>query len=172
MALKKTQPILTYSLSFLLLAIIFKFLGLINLENEEILSYVFIFYGISSVYVSFGNNSKFRLFIGSIVFLFGIIFFIFNYFEIFYSTKIIFPSALLILGISSLMLYFDNTKEKVILYISLIFILLGIVFSASVGTMRLGSFLSSVYNILLKYWIVILIAMIIVLAIKRDGGEN
>ncbi len=172
MALKKSQPILTYSLSFILLALIFKFLGLINLANEEILSYTFIFYGISSVYISFGKNNKLRLFVGTTVFLVGIIFFIFNYFEIFYSTKIIFPSALLILGISSLMLYIDNIKDKVVLYISLILILAGIVFTASAGTMHLGSFLSSVINILFKYWIVILIAAIIFMAIRRDDGEN
>ena len=145
-----------------------KFLGLIDLANEEILSYTFIFYGLSSVYVSIGRNKKLRLFIGSVVFLIGIVFFIFIYFDIFYSTKIIFPSVLLIFGISLLMMFIDNPADKAILFISLIFILLGIVFSMSVGTMRINSFLFSFYHILLKYWIVILIAVVIIMAIRRE----
>lgn len=169
--MEKSQPILTYSLSFLILALIFKFLGVINLANEEILSYTFIFYGLSSVYASMGKNKKLRLFIGSVVFLIGIIFFVMIYFDIFYSSKIIFPSTLLILGISSLMLFLDNTKDKAVLFISLIFILIGIVYSVSVGMMRLDSFIFSFYHILLKYWIIILIAIIIVAAIRREDKK-
>ncbi len=169
--MEKSQPILTYSLSFLILAMLFKMLRIIDLGNEEILAYTFIFYGISSVYVSMGMNKRLRLFIGTVVFLIGIIFFVLVYFDIFYSSKIIFPSALLILGISSLMLFLDNTDDKAILFISLIFILLGIVYSASIGMMRLGSFLFSFYHIILKYWIIILITVIIVVIVKREDKK-
>ncbi|MCL5030418.1 MAG: hypothetical protein M1480_15510 [Bacteroidetes bacterium] len=150
---------------------IFKFLGVINLANEEILSYTFIFYGLSSVYASMGKGKKLRLFIGTAVFLIGIILFIMIYFDMFYSPKIIFPSTLLILGISSLMLFLDNTKDKAVLFISLIFILIGIVYSVSVGMLRLNSFIFSFYHILLKYWIIILIAIIIVAAIRREDKK-
>ena len=166
--MNKSQPILTYTLSFLILAVIFKIIGLLNLSNEEILAYTFIFYGISSVYLSFGRDKKFRIFLGTVFFLIGIILFVLNNFDINNISKIIFPSILFILGIGFLMLYIDNINDKAMLYISLIFIFTGLVYSISIGSMKLGLFIYSVYHIILKYWIVAIIALIIFTAINYD----
>jgi hypothetical protein len=166
--MNKSQPILTYTLSFLILAVIFKIIGLLIVNNEEILAYTFIFYGISSVYLSLGRNKKFRVFLGAVVLLIGIILFIINNFDIISLSKIIFPSIILILGIGCLMLYIDNTNDKAILYASLIFILIGLIYSMSFGTMKFGFFIYSIYHIILKYWIIVIIAVIIFTAIKRD----
>lgn len=167
----KLQPILIYALAFLIISLILKLFGLIYLDNIELLAYTFIFYGISSVYVSFGNNKRFQLFIGTTAFLIGIIFFLVSNFDIFNSSSLIFPSALLILGICSWMLFLDNTDDKAVLFISIIFILLGVIYSISVGTLRIGSFLNSIFSITIKYWIVALITLIIIILLKRDDNS-
>jgi hypothetical protein len=166
--MNKSQPILTYTLSFLILAVIFKIIGLLNLNNEEILAYTFIFYGISSVYLSLGRDKKFRIFLGTVVFLIGIILFVLNNFDINNISKIIFPSILFILGIGFLMLYLDNINDKAMLYISLIFILTALVYSITIGSMKLGLFIYSIHHVILKYWIVAIIALIIFTAINYD----
>ena len=94
--MNKPRSILTYTLSFLILAVIFKLIGFLRVNNEEILAYTFIFYGISSVYLSMGKDKKFRVFLGTVVFLIGIIFFVLNNFDITNLSRIIFPSVILI----------------------------------------------------------------------------
>ncbi len=161
------QPILTYSLSFFILEMLLKLIGIIELSTLEILAYAAVFFGVSSVYTSMGHNKKLTLFLGTVVFLFGIIFFLLVNFDIYNISSMIFPSAVLILGISSFMLFLDNTSDKAILFISLIFILLGIVYAVSVGSLRPYSFFFSAYKIAVKYWMVVLIALIIVIVINR-----
>jgi hypothetical protein len=167
--MNKSQSILSYSFSFLVLAVILKLTGLLRVNNEEILAYTFIFYGISSVYLSLGRNKKFRIFLGTVVFLVGIIFFVINNFDIISISKIIFPSIILILGVAFLMLYIDNTNDKAILYVSLFFILSGLIYAISIGSMRPVYFIYSAYQIALKYWVIAIIAVIIFIAIKRGN---
>ncbi|MDR3625859.1 MAG: hypothetical protein P4L45_03455 [Ignavibacteriaceae bacterium] len=169
--MNKSQPILSYTFSFLIIAVILKITGLLRVNNEEILAYTFILYGIGSVYLSLGKDKKFRIFLGTAAFLVGIIFFIINNFDIISISKIIFPSIILILGIACLMLYIDNTNDKTILYISLFFILSGLIYSMSIGSMRPAYFIYSAYQIVLKYWIIVIIAAIIFIAINR-GNKN
>ena len=170
--MNKSQPILSYTFSFLILAIIFKVIGLLHIENEELLAYTFVFYGISSVYLSMGQDKKFRVFLGTVVFLTGIVFFIINNFDIISLTKIILPSIILILGAGCFMLYMDNTNDKAILYVSLFLILVGLVYSISIGSMKPGYFIYSAYQVILKYWIIIIIALIIFTAIKRENNND
>jgi hypothetical protein len=170
--MNKSQPILVYTFSFLILAFIFKIIGLLIVNNEEILAYTFIFYGISSVYLSLGRNKKFRVFLGTVVFLIGIIFFVLNNFDLISLSRIIFPSTILIVGICCLMLYIDNTNDKAILYASLIFIFTGLIYSMSFGSMKFGIFFYSIYHITLKYWIIVIIAVIIFTAVQLDNKNK
>ncbi len=167
----KPQPILIYALIFLIITLILKLFGLLNVDNNQLLAYTFIFYGISSVYISFGRNKRLQLFIGTVIFLIGIVFFLISNFDIFNSSHLIFPSTLLILGISCWMLFLDNTDDKAVLFISIIFILLGIIYSISVGAMRVGSFLNSILSIASKYWAIVLITFIIILLLRREDKK-
>jgi len=168
------HTILSYALSFLLLAYLVKLLGFVDFSTMEILSYTFVFYGISQVYISMGNERKLALFLGSAIFLLGTEFFLLDSFDIISTSSVIFPSALLILGISSFMLYIDNTDDKAILFISLIFILLGVIYSVSVGSMRFGNFFTALFQLVAKYWIIFILALVIIFMIskgKKSGGS-
>lgn len=167
----RPQPILIYTVSFLVLALFFNIVGIINLDNYEILAYTFIFYGLATVYLSMGNNKKLQVFLGSAVFLIGIDFMVISNFDIFNSSGIIFPSTLLILGISSLILYLDNTEDRAIFFVSLIFILFGLIYSISVGSLGVISFLKSLIALVKDYWIVPVIAFIVFVLLGRKAGQ-
>lgn len=145
-----------------------KLLGFVDFSTMEILSYTFVFYGISQVYVSMGRGKKLSLFIGSTIFLLGIEFFLIDNFDIITTSSIIFPSLMLILGISSFMLFLDNTEDKTILFISLIFILIGVIYSISVGSMRFGNFFTALFQLIIKYWVILILALVIIFIISRD----
>ena len=167
----RPQPILIYTVSFLVLALFFNIVGIINLDNYEILAYTFIFYGLATVYLSMGNNKKLQVFLGSAVFLIGIDFMVISNFDIFNSSGIIFPSTLLILGISSFILYLDNTEDRAIFFVSLIFILFGLIYSISVGSLGIISFLKSLIALVKDYWIVPVIAFIVFVLLGRKAGQ-
>ncbi len=166
------HSLLSYALSFLLLAYVAKLLGFVDLSTLEILAYTFIFYGVSQVYLSMGNNRKLALFLGSAIFLLGVEFFLVENFDITSTTSVIFPSALLILGISSFMLFLDNTGDKAIMFIALIFILLGIIYSTNVGSMRLGNFFAALIQLFSKYWLIFVLALVIIFIISRERSSN
>lgn len=167
----KQQIILIYSVTLLILALLFNLLGIINISNYEILAYTFAFYGLSTVYISMGENKKLRLFVGSSVFLIGIDFLVISRFDIFNISGIIFPSILLILGISTFILFLDNTNDKAIFFISIIFILLGLIYSASIGSLGLISFINSLISLFSKYWIVAIILLAVFILIRRTKEE-
>ncbi len=167
----RPQPILIYTVLFLVLALFFNIVGIINLDNYEILAYTFIFYGLATVYLSMGNNKKLQVFLGSAVFLIGIDFMVISNFDIFSSSGIIFPSTLLILGISSFILYLDNTEDRAIFFVSIIFILFGLIYSISVGSLGIISFLKSLFALVKDYWVVPVIAFIVFVLLGRKAGQ-
>ncbi len=166
------HSILSYALSFLLIAYAAKLLGIVDFSVLEILAYTFIFYGISQVYLSMGSDKKLALFLGSAIFLIGIEFFLVDNFDVTSTASIIFPSALLILGISSFMLFLDNTSDKAIMFISLIFILLGIIYSTNVGSMRPGNFFTALVQLFAKYWFIFLLSLVIILIISKGRNKE
>lgn len=166
------HSLLSYALSFLLLAYAIKLLGFVDFSTLEILAYTFIFYGVSQVYLSMGNDKKLALFLGSAIFLLGVEFFLLDNFDITSTSSIIFPSALLILGISSLMLFLDNTGDKAIMFISLIFILLGIIYSTNVGSMRFGNFFTALFQLFSRYWLIFVLSLVIIFFISREKKSD
>ena len=165
---KHHQSILIYLLTFLVLSILLKLWGIIDFANNEIWGYGLIFYGISLVYISFGNNRRGRLFIGSILFLSGLFLFIVSKFEFFDVSRLIIPALLLIFSISFFMLFLDNLQEKSVLYISAIFFIAVTIVTLYNGEISFPAFIDSILQITLNYWPVVIIAIGIILIIHRE----
>ena len=162
------QLIFTYLLLFLGLALILKFFGLISLTGSEILSYALIFYGISDVYLSIGNNRKISLFFGTMFFLVGIIFYVLNNFLIFWESQLLFPSLLIIPGIAYLMLNYDNPSNKKFLIIGTILIFVGFLVIIINGQFNLLLFYQSLFRISSLYWQIALVAAGILILISFE----
>jgi hypothetical protein len=164
---RNNQPIIIYLLTFLALSFILKFFDVINVTITELTAYAMIFYGINLVYTSFGKNRRGVLFGGAFLFLLGLVIFLINNFDFANTNEIIFPSLLFIMGICFFMLFFDDTSKKNPLYISLTFILTGIIVTVIAGTLSFSSFSEMVIIILSRYWPVIIIVIGVILLIHR-----
>jgi len=165
---KHHQSILIYLLTFLALSILLKFWGIIEFDNLEIWGYGLIFYGISLVYISFGNNQRGRLFIGSIIFLSGLFLYIISKFEFFRVSTLIVPALLLLFSISFFMLFLDNYHDKTVLLISVLFFISGTIVTLYNGEISFPVFFNSIWHITLNYWPVVLIAIGMILIIHRE----
>lgn len=142
--------------------------GIINTSSGEILSYVLAVYGIVTVYISMGKNKRLNLFLGTVIFLSGIILFVTNNFDFYKISGILLPSVFLIIGVGFLMLFIDNTAEKTILTLAVIFIVFGLILTIILGTISAHSFFNAILYIAQKYWILAVILIMIILLIKRE----
>jgi hypothetical protein len=165
---KHHQSILIYLLTFLILSILLKLWGIIDFDNREIWGYGLIFYGISLVYLSFGNNQRGRLFIGSVLFLSGLFLYVISKFEFFQVSPLIFPALLLLFSLSFFMLFLDNYHDKTTLIISVLFFISGTIVTLYNGEISFSAFFDAIWHIILNYWPVVLIAIGIILIIYRE----
>ncbi len=142
--------------------------GIINTSSGEILSYVLAVYGIVTVYISMGKNKRLNLFLGTVIFLSGIILFVTNNFDFYRISGILLPSVFLITGAGFLMLFIDNPSEKTVLTLAVIFIVFGMILTVILGTFSIHSFFNAILYIAQKYWILAIILIMIILLIKRE----
>jgi len=161
-----------YLLIFLALSVALKLLGIINVESTELLGYAMIFYGINLVYTFFGKHRHGILFTGTALFLVGLFLFITNNFEFINERAIIFPSILLIVGISFLMLFFDDTARKNFLLISVTLILSAVTVTVLIGSITVTLFINSITKIIVKYWPVALITIGLIIILHRDNKKS
>jgi hypothetical protein len=153
---------------FLGLALLLKFFGFISLTGSEIFSYALIFYGLSDVYLSIGNNRKISLFFGTMFFLVGILFYVLNNFLIFWEPQMLLPSILIIPGIAYLMLNYDNPSNKKFLFIGAILIFAGLLVTIINGQFNLFLFYQSLFKISSLYWQIALVAAGILILISLE----
>ena len=141
---------------------------MIEFSILEIFSYALIFYGISLVYLSFGKGKKAALFIGTAIFLSGIIFFLSSSFDFPNPVQLIIPSFMFISGAGFLMLFIDDVYNIILLLISLAFLFLAIFSAIILGTVEISSYISSIWLVAKKYWPVVLILLAIVWLLSKD----
>lgn len=165
----KIQSITVSALVILMLSILLKIIGLISITFTEIMGYALIFYGIANVYLSMGKNKKRLLFIGAIAFLVGVELLITSNYDFFKLSAIVLPSIFFILGTAFLILFIDDLSNKLLLAISVIFLISGIFLFAKLGTFNPNDFLKSTLSISVKYWPVIIIVTALILLLKKNS---
>lgn len=148
----KLQIIVIIVLIILAAEILLKLFGVLSLSSNEIFGYVFFIYGISSVFISLGKNQKGVLFIGSLIFSIGFILLIISNFEILDTNSIVFPSTMFVIATGFLILFFDESANKVFLILASIFYLITIASVIYNGTLEPGKFLGSLESVILKFW--------------------
>jgi len=99
--------------------------GVLNLNFERIIAYSVIVVGGFEAITAFASANNGRLFWGSALFLSGLLVLLISYDFVPGSWNQIWPLALIIPGLSFLMLYFSNVKEKRLLVIALSFVVVG-----------------------------------------------
>jgi hypothetical protein len=159
--------ILTFLLLFFIAATLLRIINVIALDVEELYGYGFILYGIATVYTTFGEENKVMLFLGSVIFLLGIVISLPAHFDIIRISDLFLPSALLIGGISLFVVYLDNTKNIILLIASFILLLSGTVLVFISRTIIIPVFFESILDFIVVYWPVLLIVSGITIILKR-----
>jgi len=98
--------------------------GYVFLTIEKIIGISFVVYSIPTVYISLNTGERQKLVFATILFLVGVVFFIKSQYEIFDTRGIVFSSILFISGSVLLILFIENTKEKIFLIAAIVLILL------------------------------------------------
>ena len=165
----KNLSIITYISIFIVLVILLKLIGLISASFTELASYALIFYGIGTVYLSMGKNKKNLLFVGAAAFLVGIELFITSNYDFLRISHIVLPSIFFILGTAFLVLFIDDLSNKLLLIISIIFLVSSLFFFTKLGTFNLSNFVTATISISRKYWPVLIIITAIILLLRKNN---
>ncbi len=159
--------ILAFLLLFVAASILLNYTGLVEINSTDLLGYGLIFYGVATVYTSFGGNNKFLIFFGSVIFLSGIVVSLPAHFDFIRPLNIFIPSSILIAGISLLIVYFDDINNKAILVASIILVIAGIIFILAARQVQFAVFGESILKIIEVYWPVLLVISGITIILKR-----
>lgn len=166
--MEKVEKIIIYLSVFTILLYILRLFGFIRIDGGQILGYAFIFYGISSVYMSFGQKEKFLLALGSVFFCLGIFLFLINNFRFPSISNLIIPTVLMTFSVTLFLLYLDNTKNKFMLFSSAALFAVTLIIAKIWGVISFSSFFISAWSTILGYWPIVLI-FLFVLFLLRDS---
>ncbi len=159
--------IFTLLLLFAAVSIFLNIFGILEIDSTTFFGYGLIFYGVASVYTSFGAKNKILIFIGSAVFLAGIVISLPSHFDFIRPLNVFIPASILIAGISLFIVYFDDTSNKVILFAALILLLAGMIFILADRNIQPAVFGESILKIVEIYWPVLLVISGITIILKR-----
>ena len=168
----RNNLILVYLFIFLTVLILLRSLTIINITNDELIGYGLMIYGLSLFYSAHIENRKSLIFIGSAVFLLGLMFFILGNFVFEHTDVIFIPAAIFILSISALMLFLSDTSYKAGLYSFIILFTAGIGSLAIFSTHGIDNITGNAVTVFTLYWPVLIILAAVVILVNRDKKEK
>jgi len=167
----RNNLILIYLLIFVSILIFLRALGVIHISNDELLGYVLIIYGLSLFYSSFISDRKIFLFIGSTIFLIGIIFFLLSNFQFQNTHDFILPAIIFIFSISSLMVYLSDTTQKISVYTAIILCAMGVGAMVLVIENGITGYFANIVFITEIYWPMFIILIVVIMLVNRDSKQ-
>lgn len=162
-----------YLLLLVSITMLLKFFGVLDITFTFIFAFGFILVGLATVFIVFGKHDTSALIIGTTVFLIGILIYLNEQFFLMDWQQLLLPAGLVIIGINLLMLFFDDPKNYKALIISLVFFFVPIVLLSNKGTLNLDGYIKSLWNVLEKYWLIILLAVVsLIFVLSQHKKEN
>ncbi|MBI9071906.1 MAG: hypothetical protein JEY94_09925 [Melioribacteraceae bacterium] len=165
----KKQNLILYSIWAITVGIILLFgqYGIVNVNHELVLGISLIIGGLLNAVFSFDEKGKVHLVISTSAFLYGIVLTSINSMEVISPSPIIPFSLLFILGSVFFILFIDNRKIKLPLYLSIVFwVCSGLIINNS-NFSFLNYFLDNAFYLLYTFWPVLLIMLGFSLIFKR-----
>jgi hypothetical protein len=164
----RNNLIIVYLVIFISVLILLRSIGVIFINNDELIGYGLITYGLSLFYSAYIESRKLFIFIGSTVFLIGVFFFIMGNFEFENTDKIFTPAAIFILSVSSLMLYLSDTGFKVGMYAAIILFTAGVGSLALMSTHGIENFITYTVSIFNIFWPMLIILLAVIALVNKD----
>jgi len=164
----RNNLIIIYLLIFISVLILLRTIGLISINNDELIGYGLITYGLSLFYSSYIERNKLTIFTGSAVFLIGVFFFILGNFEFENTDNIFVPAVIFILSISSLMIFLSDTGFKLGMYAAIILFTAGIGTLALMSTHGIENFITYTIDVFKIYWPLLIILLAVIALVNKD----
>lgn len=168
--MKLTKTFFSYVSIIIILLLILKITGFIGLLYSEIISSVLMLSGLGVVYFSFGTNRRLLLFVGTQLFLGGILITLNDKFLL-EDISTLFLSALsTAIGFGFLFLFLNEHNRKIYFLISAFFLITGLLMTALHGTIDFTEIIPIFIEVVAVYWLLIILtglALIIYLFVNK-----
>ena len=151
---------------FIILTFLLSVFNIISIVLTDILAYSLLVIGIALVYTETIRQNRPSVFLGSIIFLFGVYFLITEKFNLNLADAVYVPIILIFGGSGLLMLYISTSTNKIFLLISIIFLSTGIVLITANSHWGIRSFILSILPVLNFFWPVMIISLILIFLMK------
>jgi len=161
-----------YLLTFLASLIFLRMVGIITITDSELVGYGLIIYGLSLFYSSYINSKKLFLFIGSGIFLCGVLFFLIGNFELWNIDQLLIPASIFILSIGLFMVYLSDMSYRNIMYFALILFAIGIGAMALISKNGVDGYFENTLLIIRMYWPILIIFFIVIALVNRNAKEK
>jgi hypothetical protein len=146
---------------FIIVSFILSLFGIISFAFTDILAYLLLVIGAALVYTETIRQNKLSIFLGTIIFLFGVYFLVTEKFNLNPGEEYYLPIILILSGSGFLLLYTLTSVQKIYLIGSLVLITSGMTLLVISSNLAVKSFFFSILPVLEFLWPVIIILLIL-----------
>jgi hypothetical protein len=146
---------------FIIVSFILSLFGIISFAFTDILAYSLLVIGAALVYTETIRQNKLSIFLGTIIFLFGVYFLVTEKFNLNPGEEYYVPIILILSGSGFLLLYTLTSVQKIYLIGSLLLITSGMTLLVISSNLAVKSFFFSILPVLEFLWPVIIILLIL-----------
>jgi hypothetical protein len=132
----------------------------------NVLAYSLLIIGVAVVYIETIKQNRFSVFIGSIIFLFGVYFLITENFNLNIPEDFYIPLILIFGGTGLLMLYIGIATRKIFLFISIIFLTAGITLIIVKSHCGVVTFVHSFLPVLNFLWPMLIVFLLLIFLMR------
>jgi len=158
----KLNDLALITILFIIISFVLSAFDVIPIEITDILAYSLLVIGIALVYSETIRQNRLSVFVGSIIFLFGVYFLISENFNLNISDDFYIPLILIFGGSGLLMLHIATGAQKIFLYLSLIFLSAGIAIIIANSHWSLKVFYLSFLPVLNYLWPIAIIFLVLI----------
>lgn len=151
---------------FIIITFLLSVFNIISIVLTDILAYSLLVIGVALVYTETIRQNRPSVFLGSIIFLFGVYFLITENFNLNISDAIYVPIILIYGGSGLLMLYISTSTHRIFLLISFIFLSSGITLIIANSHWGIKSFFLSILPVLNFLWPVLIIFLLLIFLMR------
>jgi hypothetical protein len=162
----KLNNLALVTIMFIIISFILSAFDIISIELTEILAYSLLVIGIALVYTETIRQNRVSVFIGSIIFLFGIYFLITEHFNLNIGEDFYVPLILIFGGTGLLILFITTVTQKIFLYLALIFLSAGIAIIITNSHWGLKVFFLAFIPVLNSIWPILIFFLILIFLMR------
>lgn len=151
---------------FIITSFILSLFDVISFAFTDILAYSLLVIGIALVYTETIRQNKLSIFLGTVIFLFGVYFLITEKYNLNPTGEYYLPILLIFCGSGLVMLYILTSAKVIYMISSLILISTGLVIIALNSHLAMRSFFHSILPVLQFLWPVLIIFLILIFMMR------